>query len=158
MVCAICYSPITPATGKLELSCSHSFHINCLTKWFVTLNMTQRTQACPYCRHESNEHEAIPTNINNTDTRDIYLEMADIYRTIVQSLRAEILVLTQNLSRETIRAAAAEDWAEAAEVAANNAYDALYEYKVAKRSEEVIVKKRENKDSWARWTGTSIKK
>ena len=156
MECAICYDAITAATGKVELSCSHSFHINCLTTWFVTLNVTQRTQVCPYCRHESSEHEVIPTTITSAvDIHDIYRELMSIHLTIEQGLRAEILLLTQNLSHEMSRAVAAEDWAAAAEEAANNAHDALYDYKVAKRSEDVAVKKRENRENWAKWTGAA---
>ena len=59
MDCAICYDAITAATGKVELSCSHSFHFSCLTTWFATQNGNNHTQSCPCCRHESNEHEKI---------------------------------------------------------------------------------------------------
>ena len=155
MDCAICYEAITAATGKVELSCSHSFHINCLTSWFVTLNVTQRTQVCPYCRHESNKHEVIPTNITSMDTHEFYRELEDIHITIEQSLRAEILALNQSLRLEIARAVAAEDWAAAAEIDAKNANDALYDYKVARRSEDVTVKKRENRENWTKWTGAT---
>ena len=112
---------------------------------------------CPYCRHVSNEHESIPTNITNAtvDTRDIYIEMADIHRTIEQALRAEILALNQSLRLEIVRAGAAEDWAAAAEIDAKNAHDALYDYKVARRSEDVTVKKQEYRDTWTQWTGAT---
>lgn len=116
--------------------------------------MTNKTQVCPYCRHESNEHEMIPTNITNMDTHNTYMELANIHMTIEQSLRDHILVLTRSLSLETARAAAAEDWAAAAEDAAKNALDSLDEYKATKRSEDVTVKKVKNKENWAKWTGT----
>ncbi len=61
MDCAICYEAITASTGKVDLSCSHSFHFSCLTSWFATQNGNEHTQSCPYCRHESNEHEKMLT-------------------------------------------------------------------------------------------------
>ena len=57
MDCAICYDTITQSTGKMELSCSHSFHFSCLTTWFATQNANKHPQSCPCCRHKSNEHE-----------------------------------------------------------------------------------------------------
>ena len=61
MDCSICYDEITLATGKVELSCSHSFHFSCLTSWFKTQTGNELTQSCPCCRHESNEHEKMAT-------------------------------------------------------------------------------------------------
>jgi len=43
--CPICYESITQTTGCCVLSCSHSFHIRCLTKW------TSDASTCPMCRH-----------------------------------------------------------------------------------------------------------
>ena len=63
MECSICYDQIqTQVTGKVELSCSHSFHFSCLTTWFSTQATNQLTQSCPCCRHESNPHETMPVN------------------------------------------------------------------------------------------------
>ena len=63
MECSICYDQIqTQVTGKVELSCSHSFHFSCLTTWFSTQATNQLTQSCPCCRHESNPHETMPIN------------------------------------------------------------------------------------------------
>ena len=61
MDCVICNEAITASTGKVDLSCSHSFHFSCLTSWFATQNGNEHTQSCPYCRHESNEHEKMLT-------------------------------------------------------------------------------------------------
>jgi len=56
MDCPICYEAITKETGKLILSCSHEFHINCLVKW---KNMSE--DSCPLCRKTSSSpHEMIP--------------------------------------------------------------------------------------------------
>lgn len=162
MVCAICYSEITPATGKVELSCSHSFHINCLTTWFVTLNMTQRTQNCPYCRHESSELETIPTNISNQDDiykeyENIYSDIENIHSVIEGELREEIRILTQSLRMANERADLAEEDAEEAEELARNAHDTLHEYKVAQRARDVAAQKQQIKENWAKWT-VGIKK
>ena len=43
--CPICYESINQTTGCCVLSCSHSFHIKCLTKW------TSDASTCPMCRH-----------------------------------------------------------------------------------------------------------
>ena len=43
--CPICFESITKITGCCVLSCSHSFHIKCLTKW------TSDASTCPLCRH-----------------------------------------------------------------------------------------------------------
>ena len=51
MECSICYEEITKDTGKAELSCSHSFHLKCLSQWFT------KNESCPCCRHEANDTE-----------------------------------------------------------------------------------------------------
>ena len=53
MECSICSDPITSETGKAELSCSHTFHLNCIGTWFRT------NESCPYCRHKANETESL---------------------------------------------------------------------------------------------------
>ena len=49
--CPICYESITQTTGCCVLSCSHSFHIKCLTKW------TSDASTCPMCRHSLSDIE-----------------------------------------------------------------------------------------------------
>ena len=49
--CPICYESITKTTGCCVLSCSHSFHIKCLTKW------TTDASTCPMCRHALSDIE-----------------------------------------------------------------------------------------------------
>jgi len=56
MNCSICYEAITTATGKVELSCSHTFHFKCLASWFM------KKETCPYCRHEAVDEEKMPSN------------------------------------------------------------------------------------------------
>jgi len=52
--CPICYESINQTTGCCVLSCSHSFHIKCLTKW------TTDASTCPMCRHALSDIELVP--------------------------------------------------------------------------------------------------
>ena len=49
--CSICHDSISASTGHCTLSCSHSYHIQCLTKWSST------NPSCPLCRHSLSETE-----------------------------------------------------------------------------------------------------
>lgn len=60
MDCAICYDEITSATGRVEMSCTHTFHFHCLTKWFFEAAKNGVSETCPCCRKEANEHEGLP--------------------------------------------------------------------------------------------------
>ena len=42
--CPICYEPVDDSTGHCTLSCKHSFHVACLTKW------SNDNPSCPLCR------------------------------------------------------------------------------------------------------------
>ena len=74
MICAICYEYITPETGKVELSCTHSFHYCCLTRWFGNQAMKSLSESCPCCRHEANVHEGLPEQYatDSSDSSDSY--------------------------------------------------------------------------------------
>ena len=50
--CSICYEPVSAATGHCTLSCKHSFHIVCLTRW------SNENPSCPMCRHPLGATEA----------------------------------------------------------------------------------------------------
>ena len=53
--CSICRDPMTVSeTGKVELSCSHEFHLACITRWFST---DGNTRTCPICRAAPKEKE-----------------------------------------------------------------------------------------------------
>jgi hypothetical protein len=52
-VCPICYEDVTASTGSVNLSCSHTFHLSCITKWFSK----QDHGSCPCCRKEVGEKE-----------------------------------------------------------------------------------------------------
>ena len=60
MDCSICYAEITAATGKVELSCSHSYHFSCLTSWFDKQLCQGSNETCPLCRHAANDFEKMP--------------------------------------------------------------------------------------------------
>ena len=48
VLCAVCYEPFrSEETGK-QLTCTHSFHSNCIFKWF-----THKIN-CPICKNEEN--------------------------------------------------------------------------------------------------------
>ena len=60
MDCSICYSEISKETGKVELSCSHSFHFSCIAKWFDKERLGGMCESCPLCRHNVTEFEKMP--------------------------------------------------------------------------------------------------
>ena len=68
MECSICYEAINQATGKAELSCSHSFHLKCLSFWFT------KNESCPCCRHAANDTEKMnhetPVDEDDEDDED----------------------------------------------------------------------------------------
>jgi hypothetical protein len=67
MSCSICFDDITTATGHTQMSCSHTFHFLCLTKWFGSQVMKDLPETCPCCRHEANEHEALPEEFESEE-------------------------------------------------------------------------------------------
>lgn len=50
--CSICYEGIDGTTGHCTLSCKHSFHIRCLTRW------SSENPNCPLCRNPLSEKES----------------------------------------------------------------------------------------------------
>ena len=77
MDCSICYSEINSSTGKVELSCSHSFHFSCLTTWFDKQNYQGMHANCPICRHEANEFEKMPEPIEDEEESDDTSDSSD---------------------------------------------------------------------------------
>jgi len=70
MDCPICYEPATSNTNNCTLSCSHTFHLKCMTTWM------QSAQTCPMCRMDFAEPEP-PQPDPSTDPR--YKRMKNIY-------------------------------------------------------------------------------
>ena len=50
--CAVCYEKVSESTGHCTLSCKHSFHIACLTRW------SNENPSCPMCRNPLGVTEA----------------------------------------------------------------------------------------------------
>lgn len=59
--CSICLNEIVAkSTGFVQMSCTHTFHLKCISKWLSTNN------TCPMCRHVTNEMETLSTSIPAT--------------------------------------------------------------------------------------------
>jgi Ring finger domain len=58
--CSICLSEITETTGKVSMSCQHSFHFRCISNWFIEQVDNEQSESCPYCRREVSEDEGLP--------------------------------------------------------------------------------------------------
>ena len=54
--CPICYDAVDASTGIATLSCTHSFHISCISGWFLK----QEIGTCPCCRKEMAAIEDLP--------------------------------------------------------------------------------------------------
>ena len=50
MNCSICFEDVTKATGCTTLSCDHSFHFRCISKWFLEQYLKDLAESCPCCR------------------------------------------------------------------------------------------------------------
>ena len=61
--CPICYDKISAATGVTTLSCSHSFHLSCISGWFLQ----QEAGTCPCCRKEMAAIEDLPRDDELSD-------------------------------------------------------------------------------------------
>jgi len=64
--CAVCYEKVSESTGHCTLSCKHSFHIACLTRWSV------ETPNCPMCRN--------PLSVTEAPAKQLPLFMGDMSR------------------------------------------------------------------------------
>jgi hypothetical protein len=61
--CAICLDSIVPcSTGRVELSCAHTFHLKCISKWIG------KSHVCPLCRKKVGEYERIEDSQNDRET------------------------------------------------------------------------------------------
>jgi len=53
--CSICLDEIVAATtGCVQLSCSHTYHLSCISAWY------QKNPSCPECRSKPSEKETPP--------------------------------------------------------------------------------------------------
>lgn len=150
MDCVICYNEITKSTGKIELSCSHNFHINCLTNWFKTQSEGHIEQTCPCCRHETNEDEQMPMVEKAEQAR--FQDMLTVYEEqvtrwyisandTVTSYRRTIDILEENLVTSK---AVIDSYQKQADK-----YRLLVE---SARQAEIKNAKKMSVDKWAQWS------
>jgi hypothetical protein len=115
MSCAICFEDITAATGRVELSCSHSFHYGCLTNWFGNQMAKDIEESCPCCRHVANQHERLPDidiESESSATGEQFLESLENEQNLAQHVANEraqtkFETLRHSLSKEDFEAYAA---------------------------------------------------
>ena len=83
--CPICYESITQTTGCCVLSCSHSFHIKCLTKW------TSDASTCPMCRHTLSDIELNrpdpPPELEITRSEEVWINIGNYTWTTESRIR-----------------------------------------------------------------------
>ena len=86
MDCSICYQAISATTGIATLSCSHSFHINCIGKWLISLD----EGTCPCCRKKMSALEDLPkaSGFNIYDDAAARLA-ADIAEAVAEAMAEE---------------------------------------------------------------------
>ena len=50
--CSVCHNNLKDnnSRGITKLSCNHSFHMDCINKWFLQCNDNNLNQTCPICR------------------------------------------------------------------------------------------------------------
>jgi len=58
--CVICFASISKETGSTTLSCSHTFHYSCITRWLCSQMDLDLSESCPCCRKEVGTYEKIP--------------------------------------------------------------------------------------------------
>ena len=66
--CSICYEPVSAATGHCTLSCKHSFHIACLTRW------STENPNCPMCRNPLGVTEAPAKHLVERDYISLFTD------------------------------------------------------------------------------------
>ena len=51
--CCICLTEINKTTGQVDMSCSHKYHLKCISKWL------SNHSTCPMCRAKTSEMETL---------------------------------------------------------------------------------------------------
>jgi ankyrin repeat protein len=67
--CAICFSEVTAATGRSQMSCGHEFHMRCIVQW---LQKPDGSGNCPCCRAEPTELERLVAAPTDSDSDSEY--------------------------------------------------------------------------------------
>ena len=82
--CPICFDTINEQTGKVVMSCKHSFHLSCIATWLQT------KESCPCCRSKTGEKEKVAkatlmSALSGSRSRDLWEEvLGSMNRTSVQ--------------------------------------------------------------------------
>lgn len=66
--CAVCYEKVSESTGHCTLSCKHSFHIACLTRW------SNENPNCPMCRNPLSVTEAPAKQLAERHVMSLFAE------------------------------------------------------------------------------------
>ena len=135
MDCSICYAAIDASTGKVELSCSHVFHLNCLSIWFKTQSERYTDQNCPCCRHVANETEIIP---------DLHMSQIDRFKEYEEEVKRWHIAVKDQMVYRHVQIQMLED--------------DVRKYKLLLESAEIRNKRLEadaRKIAWAQWSSTA---
>ena len=57
--CCICLTEINKTTGQVDMSCSHKYHLKCISKWL------SNHSTCPMCRSKTSEMETLESKSLN---------------------------------------------------------------------------------------------
>ena len=88
VVCSICYSPISEES-KISLDCKHTFHGQCIVKWF------KHKTNCPICRDE---------HCNQEDSNDITRRIGEhIIGIVVDALNSSQNTITEDMRNTPIQ-------------------------------------------------------
>ena len=95
--CPICYEVISSETGSVNLSCSHQFHLTCITSWFA------KQGSCPCCRKLMGEKEAVPlieddSEGEDAEDHDDEEEPAGVCTNVLHLTRQELADLIEAIS------------------------------------------------------------
>ena len=76
MNCPICFDEINASTGSTILSCSHTFHLTCIVRWYST------SSSCPCCRVAPNEKETILLGADK-ETTELHTSMLEVTKQLL---------------------------------------------------------------------------
>jgi hypothetical protein len=84
MLCSICFDDITEETGHAQLSCTHRFHLRCITHWYATQLSKEIDESCPYCRRAAGSYDRLPDMIVSDSEEEVAHVPDDIYMRAAQ--------------------------------------------------------------------------
>ena len=155
MDCAICYNKITKSTGKIELSCSHSFHINCLTNWFKSQSEQYIDQTCPCCRHEATEDEEVPI-VEKTE----HARFKDMLKTYEEQVTSWYISANDAVTKYSKTVDVLKEQLVASMVLIDSYKDEADMYRLLAESAkkaEIKMAKQSSVNNWAKWSAAERK-